>query len=407
MAHPGTQHSHQAALALQKVGMLQNYVTGFYYKTTGVLAKLVQILPSKYASKLERELLRRRKEYLHQNLIRTYSMLELIYVLSTRLKFTRKWSSNILHWRNKNFDKKVARMVEMTRPAAVICFDTCAINTFNACKDTGAIAILDQSVGHLKSGVRILREEAELHPEFASTLLGSIPDWLVEQSMAEALAADKVLVASEYVKNTLIENGVTPSRIYVLPYGVDINRFHPIIKPDDGIFRILFVGGISQRKGVKYLLEAFKQINLFDAELVLVGGEAGLNDLKSYEGIFRHLPHVPYREVHTLFQSADIFVYPSLHEGSALAIYEALASGLPVITTPNSGSVVRDGIEGFVVPIRDIESLMEKILLLYNNKELRGRMSVQARKRAESFTWQAYHQKLGEILNSFLHERRP
>lgn len=407
VAHPGTQHSQQTALALQKAGMLHQYVTGFYFKTSGPLANLIQLLPLKYGKKLERQLLRRRNDDLDQNMIRTFPLPELIYVLSARLKFTKKWSDYVIRWKNRRFDKYVAKLVMTTRPDAVICYDSCALNTFKACKETGSIAILDQSIGLLEYGIKILREEAELHPEFADTLSINVPEWLVAQCAEEALAADRVLVASEYVRNTLIENGVSQSRIVTIPYGVDVNRFYPTAKFDDGTFRIMFVGGISQRKGIKYLLEAFKQLNLPGAELVLVGGNmGGGNGLKPYSGYFRHVPNAPYREVHTLFQSADIFVYPSLHEGSALAIYEALACGLPVITTTNSGSVVRDGVDGFIVPIRDIEALKEKILLLYKNKDIRIQMSLQARKRAESFTWLAYHQRLGSIVQNLIQENK-
>lgn len=407
VAHPGTQHSYQTAFAFQKMGMLKHYLTGFYFKSSGTLANLIQWLPSEYVTRLERQLLCRRKDDLDQDMVRTFPIPELIYVFSARLKFTQMWSRQILRWRNNRFDERVARAVKTTRPDAVICYDSCALNTFQACKKIGGVAILDQSVGHLKSGIRILREEAELHPEFADTMSIDVPEWLVEQCTAEALAADRVLAASEYVRRTLIENGVSPFRIVVVPYGVDVNRFYPAARRGDGIFRVLFVGGISQRKGIKYLLEAFRRLDLPRAELVLVGGGAGeVQALKQYHGIFRHVPNVPHREVQTLFQNADIFVYPSLHEGSALAIYEALASGLPVITTLNSGSVVRDGIEGFIVPIRDIEALKEKILLLYQNRGLRDHMSRQARKRAESFTWQNYHDRLGSVVQNFIHERK-
>jgi glycosyltransferase involved in cell wall biosynthesis len=106
--------------------------------------------------------------------------------------------------------------------------------------------------------------------------------------------------------------------------------------------------------------------------------------------------------MHRIFESADAFVFPSLHEGSALATYEALASGLPVITTENAGSVVRDGVEGFVVPIRDVAALKEKILTLYQDAELRREMGVRARERAEQFTWEEYRARLGELLGQVL-----
>src|SRR5262249_53893463 len=144
-----------------------------------------------------------------------------------------------------------------------------------------------------------------------------------------------------------------------------------------------------------YLLEAVKRLKLPDCELVLVGRMIGSpKAFAPYDGLFRHVPNVPYHEVHRLYTGADLFVYPSLHEGSAFATYEALASGLPVIATPNTGSVVRDGIDGFLVAPRDVDALMEKILLLYRDPERRATMGAYARTRAEEYTWAAYRRRL-------------
>src|SRR5262249_8217957 len=141
--------------------------------------------------------------------------------------------------------------------------------------------------------------------------------------------------------------------------GVDVARFRPGGPRPRGQFRILFVGTLSQRKGIRYLLEAARRLRLPDAELVLAGRMVGSETaFAPYRDVFRHVTHVPYHEVHALYQDADVFVYPSLHEGSAFAVFEALASGLPVICTPNTGSVVRDGVEGFLVPVRDVDAIM-------------------------------------------------
>jgi glycosyltransferase involved in cell wall biosynthesis len=79
-----------------------------------------------------------------------------------------------------------------------------------------------------------------------------------------------------------------------------------------------------------------------------------------------------------------------------------MAAGLPVITTPNSGSIVRDGIDGFIVPIRYIQALISKITLLYENRSLSKQMGENARKRAEDFTWVAYRQRLGDFVDDLL-----
>jgi glycosyltransferase involved in cell wall biosynthesis len=106
------------------------------------------------------------------------------------------------------------------------------------------------------------------------------------------------------------------------------------------------------------------------------------------------LGRVDRSKIHLEFQAADLFVLPTLAEGSAEAVYEALAAGLPVITTKSAGSVVRDGIEGRIVPERDPDALAEAIRELTENRTLRNRMAVAARERAKDFTWDRYGERL-------------
>ncbi|PYU14360.1 MAG: hypothetical protein DMG29_09805 [Acidobacteria bacterium] len=403
LAHPGTQYSYETAFALQEAGLLQCYMTGFYFKPENSLGRALRLLPNGRGTELEREFRRRFKPELAPQNVRTYPAAELIYVVSSRLRPLRPFSEAILRWRNKCFDGWVAKRIARERPKAVVCYDSCAQRTFEGAKSLGTLCVLDQSIGHICTGLQLLREEAKLHPDFADSLPTKVPEWLIERCSQEALLADCVLSPSEYVRHSLIANGVEPARIAALPFGVDPERFQPPPERTEKTFRVLFVGQLSQRKGIKYLLEAFRNLRLPSAELVLVGNVAGSGKgLLRYRDMFQHIPNVPRAEVHHWFERADVFVYPSLHEGSALAIYEALACGLPIITTPNSGSMVQDGIQGYIVPIRDVERLKEKILLLYENRELRQEMSRRARLRAEEFTWAAYRQRLGSILLNLL-----
>jgi alpha-maltose-1-phosphate synthase len=403
LAHPGTQYSYETAFALQEAGLLQCYMTGFYFKPENSLGRALRLLPNGRGTELEREFRRRFKPELAPQNVRTYPAAELIYVVSSRLRPLRPFSEAILRWRNKCFDGWVAKRIARERPKAVVCYDSCAQRTFEGAKSLGTVCVLDQSIGHICTGLQLLREEAKLHPDFADSLPTNVPEWLIERCSQEALLADCVLSPSEYVRHSLIANGVEPARIAALPFGVDPERFQPGLGRMEKTFRLLFVGQLSQRKGIKYLLEAFRSLRLPSAELVLVGNVAGSGKgLLRYRDMFQHIPNVPRAEVHHWFERADVFVYPSLHEGSALAIYEALACGLPIITTPNSGSIVQDGIQGYIVPIRDVERLKEKILLLYENRELRQEMSRRARLRAEEFTWAAYRQRLGSILLNLL-----
>ena len=103
-----------------------------------------------------------------------------------------------------------------------------------------------------------------------------------------------------------------------------------------------------------------------------------------------------------IYHRADVFVLPSLHEGSALVTYEALASGVPVIATPNAGSVVRDGVEGFLVPVGEIDPLAERLFDVYRDPERRREMARAARRRAEEFSWPAYGERLAAAVSSAL-----
>jgi len=207
------------------------------------------------------------------------------------------------------------------------------------------------------------------------------------------------------VRDTLTARGVPAAKIAVIPYGVDVERFRPPAQPRPRErFRLLFVGHLSQRKGIGHVLEAAKRLKgLPGLELVLVGRKVGAEAaFAPYAEHFRYVSHVPFHEVHALFQDADVFVYPSLHEGSAFVTYEALASGLPVVTTPNAGSVVRDGIEGYVVPIRNVEALCERLERLHRDPDQRARMSEAARARALEFTWAAYRRRVAAQLDAWL-----
>src|SRR5439155_25416078 len=111
--------------------------------------------------------------------------------------------------------------------------------------------------------------------------------------------------------------------------------------------------------------------------------------------------HLTRNESHHSYKKSDVFMLPTLFEVSALSVLVALASGLPVVTTPNAGSVVRDGVDGFVVPIRDAEALADRIERLYGDPALRREVGIRARERALEFPWQRYRAELVRWLETW------
>ncbi len=253
-------------------------------------------------------------------------------------------------------------------------------------------------------------EWASAHPLYQARLLREeyarwglafhTPPAALRRALAEIAMADFVLIPSDFARKGFLEEGFPEEKLLQVPFGVDTRRFRPSEANSPQPFRVLFVGQVGIRKGVPYLLEAWRRLGWKDAELWLVGRVLPecRPILQRYQGLpgLHLVGHLD--DPVEAYQQADIFVFPSIEEGSALVTYEALACGLPVVTTPNSGSVVRDGVEGFIIPIRDVDALVGRMEQLRADEHLRQAMGRAARERAEGFTWEAYGRKLAGIM---------
>jgi len=215
----------------------------------------------------------------------------------------------------------------------------------------------------------------------------------------DLLEADHILVNSDFVKSTLVSaKRARPEQISVLYLGVDTNIFTPgdlNAEPDtDNPFTILYLGTIDYRKGALYLLEACRRLRLPNCRVILLG-PVGDVPLERYLGEFEHVPGVAFSDLASWYRRASVFVFPSLAEGSARVNFEAMACGIPVITTYEAGSPVRDGVEGFIVRARDSDALADRIVRLHADPTLRHQMGRAARARMETqFTWEHYSRGL-------------
>jgi glycosyltransferase involved in cell wall biosynthesis len=219
-----------------------------------------------------------------------------------------------------------------------------------------------------------------------------------ESALAEFDEADYIFVPSEFARKTFIDAGFDPGRVFVVPRAVDMSRFSPATRPPEQ-FTVLFMGKLSIRKGLHYLLEAWRELDLRDGRLVLVGNPDGTMEplLKTY----RSMENIEFaghtKDPAASFRRASCFVFPSLEEGSAKVNYEAMATGLPVITTPNSGPVIKDGEDGFIIPIRDKESIKERILYCRDNPQEARQVGMRAAESVRQYTWENYRSTLTGI----------
>jgi glycosyltransferase involved in cell wall biosynthesis len=266
----------------------------------------------------------------------------------------------------------------------------------------GALTVCDRGSSHMLYQCRILAEEFDrLGLPFKET-----DPRLVERELCEYEAADLIFVPSEFVYRTFLEYEVVATKLRKNPYGVDLRVFRPVPKTDN-VFRVIFVGALSVRKGIPYLLEALAGLKLPNFELWLIGAELPevRPFLRRYEGGFRHLGVVPRTELYKYYSQSSVFVLPSIEEGLAMVQAQAMACGLPVIATTNTGSedLFANGVEGLIIPIRDPESIRHSVLELYSDPDLREEMSRAALGRVQSSRgWNDYGERAADFYSQGL-----
>lgn len=238
---------------------------------------------------------------------------------------------------------------------------------------------------------------------------GGVSERYVLKSLREYVEADYLVVPTQYVYDALVAIGFAESKIAKVPFGVDTKLFRPRKRDcNTDTFKLLFVGGIRYRKGVQYLLEAVNDLNDLDLELTIIGGkEADVETFEENTESFEYVGHVDHKNLPDCYAKADAFVFPSILEGFGSVVLEAMASGLPVITTEHTGGVevIEDGKNGFLVPVRDVEALKKKIRYLYDHRDEATAIGRAARETAEAHTWDDFGRLTYETYVEFAAEQ--
>jgi glycosyltransferase involved in cell wall biosynthesis len=220
----------------------------------------------------------------------------------------------------------------------------------------------------------------------------------IQRDLEKWNSSDRILVPSRFCLDVVSMLGCEASKISVVPYGIEESWFDLQSSPRPG--RLLCVGRPSLLKGTHVLAEACRLLQKRRVSFECrVAGPAQVDVTHPLFVGPAYLGQVPRSQIRGEFLNADIFVLPTLAEGFGLVHLEAMACGVPVVTTPHCGSVVRDGVDGFIVPIRDAVALADRLQQLLEDRLLRERMSAVARDRARDFTWARYGERLLTALN--------
>ncbi len=404
VTHAGRRDSYQLALALDEGQLLESLITDFYWNPA-IYSVLKTVLPHRgVPERICRDLDPRRVHLAPKAVLADVAM---------KLIRGKDW-----HGYKDAALGDAARRQAIETHSALFSYSYYAHSAFRRADTELEYRFLFQLHPHPKSVQEVLAEEMERTPLARASLLMeaemSLPPQAFELMAEEAQLANGWVAASRYTAQTLAAHGVPEGKIHVVPYGVSLTQFPPRVRPpaQDEPFTVIYVGSLIQRKGLSYLLDAVRALQKTGAKVRLIlRGRGGVdrNLLAHYSDIDFDLKlSVPLSELVRDLHRSDVFVLPSLTEGFAQVILEAMACGLPVITTANTCApdVITDGMQGFILPIRDSGAITEKLVWGMEHRDALAEMGRQAAERAGFFSLERFRSGVRDAYRAMIESRQ-
>ena len=346
---------------------------------------------------------RLKREGLEHRLVETYPWLHVAEYMAGRSPVDLRWLSDELGYANAlAFDRWTLKRLKLLkdRPDALIGISGSSLSSGAWLQKEGGIFICDRGSTHQRFQQQIVEEEYAIWG--VTRPVSDERDTLREEAIYKQ--ANAITVPSSFVLRSFVEMGVAEEKLFRIPYGVRLDNFRPVADPVDGEFQVLFAGAPGLRKGVPYLLEAFANLKHPKKTLTIAGYvqenlKAALKRLPLENVQF--LGPIPQAEMVERMSRSHVLVLPSIEEGLALVQAEAMACGCPVIGSTNSGGddLYTDGVEGFIVPIRDPQAIQDRMQLLADDPNLRRAMGAAALRRVQSMGgWKEYGDRWEELL---------
>ncbi len=320
--------------------------------------------------------------------VHSYRAVSLLGLALRKIALSEKLNRKITALADDAFDKLVARNIsaDIDRFHG---FSVYSLYTMRKLEKANVPCIVDRGSAPPQQYDEIVgKEYAELGRRYAATDQAS-----VKKQDAEYSEANAVLSPSSYVTDSLVKIGVERKKIVQLPYGAP-RAITESPKPDK--FRVLFIGGTGIAKGLHYLAQAFQQMNAADSELLVVGKIEDVCPITSAGKNARFEKKLQGEALKKAFLSSSVLVLPSLSDGWGMVVTEAMAHGLPVIVSENTGAkdAVENGKNGFIIPIKSAEAIRDKLEFLHNSPDKAAKMGQNAKKTAGGYSWNKYGEKL-------------
>jgi glycosyltransferase involved in cell wall biosynthesis len=282
---------------------------------------------------------------------------------------------------------------------AVYAFNSAGLEILKGARRLGLTTILEQTIVPRVIERKLLNEEAVSFHDWEKRPGDKFMEEYIRRESDEWAVADLIFCGSDVVKEGITLSGGRADRCVVVPHGIERPR-KAVAKAKNRSkrLRVLTIGAVGLRKGSPYVLAAARQLagkmdfRMLGAIHILPEAEREMRQFIDLRGI------VPRSALETHYNWADVFLLPSICEGSATVTYEAMFAGLPVICTPQTGSVIRDGIDGFIIPFRSAGAIIDSLERLASNPELLEIMSQNTLRQSSNYTLEKYGDRLLAIL---------
>ena len=341
-----------------------------------------------------------RKEKIPNNFITSSGIFNILKHPFSSIQMMNPYLRFMSRSNKKNIDRLVCNFLEKNNEADVLIgLAGVALNSGKKILNKNKIFVCDRSSSHIVYQDNLLADEYKINDRKFTRA----DSWIVENELKEYEMADMILVPSNFVKNSFDKKNL--NKVKVLNFGVNTKNFFRdnSIQKSQKYFDILFVGAISLRKGLHYLIDAFHKLKHPNKRLHIVGSHTLDKDffvdkIKSDKIIY--YGHINHFKLNDLYNKSHVFVLPSIEEGFATVILQATAAGCPVIVSENTGAYefVKKHNIGYTVPIRNSNAIVNYLEILSQDKNLLDELSHKSSETMQDNTWSNYVDQLDKLI---------
>ena len=391
VSNPSLQYTRNTVKALLSGGHEVVYATAYWYQPNRLFEKICATLFTPFNYKL----LRYTDSNIPATSMRTSFLGTFLHFINKMLPLSVEQKS---FWEDQIHDKWVSKLIIQLKPELVIGYEKSCYRSFHSAEAIGARKWLDLSQVH-PDFIKQLRNKYE----FFQSITGSenLFNQISEVKKNEYEVAVTIFCLSDFAANALIDTGIPTKKIIVNSLGFSPQLFFPCknkSKKNIDSLKIIYAGIITKRKGVDLLLDVCSSFSVNEIQLTLIGpsGDAIHNvNLLSYKKNIQYIPFTSQSELAEEFRNADLFVFPSYLDSWAAVVPEAMACGLPVIVTTNTGAAqLVSAKNGIIIPPGNKEALQNAIQFFLDHPEERIQMGINAANTVSNHSWITYEKEL-------------